>query len=56
MVEFLLGLLAGILITILAGLYFGKKIEEKEVERAESLMRAFYKNEETNKLYKGYDA
>ena len=31
MVEFLLGLLAGILITILAGLYFGKKIEEKSV-------------------------
>lgn len=53
---FTMGLLIGILISLFAGLYMGKKIEDIQKKDAEKLMRTFYKEEEYEQLKTRYES
>ena len=56
MVTFLLGLFAGIILSGLITLYGGYKLQKKQEEQQENLMRTFLKDEDINELYKRYES
>lgn len=59
MVEFLLGLLLGIIFSGLITLYGGYKLQLKQEEKEKELMRTFFKEEDINEKtynYKRYES
>lgn len=56
MVEFLLGLFVGIVFSGLITLYGGYKLQQKQEQQQEQLMRTFLKDEDINELYKRYES
>ena len=59
MVEFILGLFAGIIISMLITLYGGYKLQLKQEEKEKELMRTFFKEEDINEKtynYKRYES
>jgi hypothetical protein len=56
MVTFLLGLFVGIVVSGLITLYGGYKLQQKQEEQEENLMRTFLNKEDINEFYKRYES